>query len=73
MGPVGTFGMAIVKRIYRAGTLDALLSRGQPATADDVSITKDGRRLDTAEAVIEFFEELRRDRTQSDETPSGRG
>jgi len=48
--------MAIVKRIYRAGTLDALLSRGQPATADDVSITKDGRRLDTAEAVIEFME-----------------
>ena len=65
--------MAIVKRIYRAGELDALLSGGQPATADDVSITKDGRRLDTAEAVIEFFGELCRDRTQSDETPSGRG
>ena len=27
-------------------------------TDDDVSITKDGRRLDTAEKVIEFFAEL---------------
>lgn len=25
------------------------------STDDDVSITKDGRRLDTAEKVIEFF------------------
>lgn len=29
-----------------------------PPTDDDVSITKDGRRLDTAEKVIEFFAEL---------------
>lgn len=27
-------------------------------TDDDVSITKDGRRLDTVEKVIEFFAEL---------------
>lgn len=65
--------MAIAKRIFRAGELDALLAGGQPATADDVSITTDGRRLDTAEAVIEFFDELSRDRGQSDEAPSSRG
>lgn len=35
------------------------MSRGlPPPTNDDVSITKDGRRLDTAEKVIEFFAEL---------------
>ncbi|MGH3370904.1 MAG: hypothetical protein ACRDPR_12985 [Nocardioidaceae bacterium] len=27
-------------------------------TDDDVSITKDGRRLDTAQKVIDFFAEL---------------
>ncbi len=31
-------------------------------TDDDVSITKDGRRLDTAEKVIEFFAELKAER-----------
>jgi len=65
--------MAIVKRIYRVGELDALLAGGRPATADDVSITTDGRRLDNAEAVIEFFEELSRDGVETDETPSSRG
>lgn len=29
-----------------------------PPTPDDVSITLDGRRLDTKEKVIEFFTEL---------------
>jgi len=62
-------GMAIVKRIYRVGELDALLSGGQPATADDVSMTTDGRQLDTAEAVIEFFDELSHDRVEPDGTP----
>ncbi len=35
------------------------MSRGLPGpTDDDVSITNDGRRLDTAAKVIEFFAEL---------------
>lgn len=33
-----------------------------PPTPDDVSITSDGRRLDTAEKVIEFFAELEAER-----------
>ena len=33
-----------------------------PPTDDDVSITKDGRRLDTKEKVIEFFAELAAER-----------
>lgn len=65
--------MAITKRVYRAGEFDALLAGGQPATADDVSVTMDGRRLDTAEAVIEFFDECSRDRVERDGTPSSRG
>lgn len=65
--------MAIVKGIYRACELDARLAGGQPATTDEVSITTDGRRLDTAEAVIEFFDELSHDRVESDRTPSSRG
>jgi hypothetical protein len=34
----------------------------RPRTADDVSITSDGRRLDTKEKVLEFLEELARER-----------
>lgn len=34
-----------------------------PPTSDDVSITSDGRRLDTAEKVIEFFGELEAERS----------
>ena len=30
----------------------------RPRSADDVSITSDGRRLDTKEKVLEFLEEL---------------
>ena len=29
-----------------------------PPTADDVSITMDGRRLDSAEAVVEWWSEV---------------
>jgi hypothetical protein len=34
----------------------------QPRTADDVSITWDGRRLDSREKVLEFLAELETER-----------
>jgi hypothetical protein len=34
----------------------------RPRSADDVSITSDGRRLGTKEKVLEFLEELARER-----------
>jgi hypothetical protein len=34
----------------------------RPRTADDVSITSDGRRLDTKEKLLAFLEELARER-----------
>jgi hypothetical protein len=40
--------------------LNKLLADAGPPTEDDVSVTRDGRRLDSAKAVIEFVEELRR-------------
>lgn len=46
--------------------LDELLADAAPPTDDDVSITKDGRRLDSAEAVIAFFEEIRAQRAAED-------
>lgn len=54
--------MAPVKRVYGPGEATAFVAGGGPATDDDVSITNDGRRLDSAEAVLEFLEELRRER-----------
>lgn len=53
--------MAPVKRVYGPGEVTAFVAGGGPATEDDVSITNDGRRLDSAEAVLEFVEELRRE------------
>lgn len=35
-----------------------MLRDAPPPSADDVSITSDGRRLDSKEAVIAFFAEL---------------
>jgi len=54
--------MAKVKAHYDWEEVEALLAGGGPSTEDDVSITADGRRLDSAEAVIAFFEELQAER-----------
>lgn len=58
------------KESYEPGELDALLAEMAPPTVDDVSITADGRWLDTAEAVIAFFDEIR---AQREAKRAGRG
>jgi len=47
-----------VKASYDWDEVEGLLSGAGPATEDEVSITTDGRRLDSAAAVIAFFGEL---------------
>lgn len=42
--------------------LKAKMEAGGPPTDDDVSITTDGRRLDSKEAVLEFLAELEAER-----------
>ncbi|HVX17915.1 MAG TPA: hypothetical protein VHA73_07765 [Acidimicrobiales bacterium] len=54
--------MALVKRVYGTDEATAFVAGGGLATDDDGSITNDGRRLDSAEAVLEFLEERRRER-----------
>jgi len=49
-------------RAFAPGEFNELFRDAPPPTADDVSITSDGRRLDTAEKVIEFFAELEAER-----------
>lgn len=53
-----------MKRSYGPGEANQYVSGGEPSTSDEVSITADGRRLDSAEAVIAFFAELERDRSR---------
>jgi hypothetical protein len=48
-----------LKDHYDEADLAKLLDRAPAATPDEVSVTNDGRRLDSAEAVIAFVEELR--------------
>jgi hypothetical protein len=36
---------------------------GAPSTPDDVSVTRDGRRLDSREAVLAWLAEVEADRT----------
>ncbi len=50
--------VAIDKRKDGPGELDAFVAGGPPSTDDEVSITTDGFRLDSAEAVIAFVAEL---------------
>jgi hypothetical protein len=40
----------------------ARVRRGGPATDDDVSVTRDGRRLDSREAVLAWLAEVEADR-----------
>jgi hypothetical protein len=57
--------LAVVSKVkphYDWDEVQALLAGGDPPTPDDVSITSDGRRLDTAAAVIAFLEELQAER-----------
>jgi hypothetical protein len=57
--------VTVVKRSYGPGEANDYVSGGPPATRDEVSITSDGRRLDSAEAVIAFFDELEEMRVQA--------
>ncbi len=59
--------MSKVKASYDKAELDELFADAAPPTEDDVSVTNDGRRLDSAEAVIAFFEELREQRAAEEE------
>lgn len=54
-------------RAFEPGEFNELCRDARPPTDDDVSITNDGRRLDTAEKVIEFFAELEAERIAEDE------
>lgn len=57
--------MSKVKASYDTSELVELLADAAPPTDGDVSVTNDGRRLDTAEAVIAFFEEMKAERAES--------
>lgn len=64
----GTRTVVVVARLqdrYDDDDLARILDGATPSTSDEVSVTKDGRRLDSAEAVVAFFEELRDQRTAS--------
>lgn len=50
--------MPRLKARYDEADLAEILDGAPSATSDEVSITNDGRRLDSAEAVTAFFEEL---------------
>ena len=54
--------MSRAKASYDKAELVELFAGAEPPTDDDVSVTNDGRRLDSAESVIAFFEELRAQR-----------
>ena len=45
-------------RAISGETVNEMLRIAPPPTGDDVSITVDGRRLDSKEAVVAFFAEL---------------
>ncbi len=57
--------MSKLKASYEKAELAELFADAAPPTDDDVSVTNDGRRLDSAEAVIAFFEEITAERAES--------
>ena len=51
-----------LKASYDRAELTRLFADAEPATPDEATITSDGRRLDSAEAVIAYFNEIRAQR-----------
>ena len=51
--------MARLKESYEASEV---LGGATPPSANEVSVTADGRRLDTPEAFVAFFDSLRAER-----------
>lgn len=58
-------GKPPVERVLTAEEFNEMLRDAPPPTPDDVSITTDGRRLDTKEAVLAFVAELDADRAST--------
>lgn len=52
-------------RVMTSDEFNELLSDAPPPTADDVSITADGERLDTKEKVLAFCERLAAERAET--------
>lgn len=53
--------MVVVAKLrddYNEADLASMLERATASTADDVSVTKSGRRLDSAQALLAFIDEL---------------
>jgi len=52
-------------KVYPIGRCESArdLAGDRPPTDDDVSITRDGRRLDTPAKLIAFFDEINSNRT----------
>jgi hypothetical protein len=51
-----------VRQVFERDEFNALFADMDAPTDDDVSITMDGRRLDSVEAVMAFVEEVARER-----------
>ena len=65
-----SYDVAVAARVKSIEELqERVYKYAHPRTADDVSITSDGRRLDSKEKVLEFLKELARERAAS--TPHG--
>ncbi|MGH3849555.1 MAG: hypothetical protein ACRDRT_07625 [Pseudonocardiaceae bacterium] len=46
-----------MKTVFDKGEINKLFEGAAPATSDDVTITRDGRHLDTPEKFIAWLEE----------------
>jgi hypothetical protein len=58
-------------RDWDMAELKKAVEAGGSATRDDVSITRDGRRLDSREAVLAFLDEFSCDRARRPERTGG--
>ena len=55
-----------VRQVFERDEFNALFADLDAPTDDDVSITTDGRRLDSVEAVMAFVEEVARERVTAE-------
>ncbi len=60
--------MPRLKESYAPHELNDLLAGMDGPTADDGSVTTDGRRLDSSDDVIAFFDEIRAKRASTPST-----
>jgi hypothetical protein len=65
MTGLGVYDLMVAKPVLTAEDLAVALRGAAPSTDDDVTVLRDGRRIDSREAALAWLEDLANERVAS--------